>query len=204
MRFTSIAAAALAALVLSACAAPAPLRGEFAQLTPQQAVQGRSGDAAVAPTRVRWGGTILSMKNSQQESCFEILSRPLSYSARPLDGDRDEGRFLACYKGFKDPEVFKPGREVTVVGTLTGFETRKVEDFSYTYPQVAADDIYLWQERRDPPTDVVDPFFYPYPYYYPVYYYYPAPRPAPRRSVAPDLAPPMPAPPQPLGGLLGG
>ncbi|SFF50672.1 outer membrane lipoprotein [Fontimonas thermophila] len=180
MRFESMIAAGFAALFLSACATPAVLRGEFAELTPQQVAQNQRNDTATTPSRVRWGGTILSMKNSQEESCFEILGRPLDYSGRPVEGDQEQGRFLAYYKGFKDPEVFKPGREVTIVGTLAGVETRKIGEFSYTYPKVTAADIYLWRERRDPPaTYIVDPFFYG-PFFYPYPYYYPAFRPVAR------------------------
>lgn len=199
----------LVSLILGGCAAPAALRGEFPAVTPQQATAAAAGESPAQPTRVRWGGTILSMKNSQQESCFEILSRPLDSTARPERSDRDQGRFLACYTGFKDPEVFKAGRDVTVIGALTGFEKRKVGDFEYTYPQVAAENVYLWQERREPTqTYVVDPFFYPYPYYY-GYYYQPTPRPVPRpvpvvpQSEAPATPLPMIETPQPRGRLLG-
>lgn len=200
----------LLSLLLGGCAAPAALRGEFPPLTPEQAATSAAGPSSAAqPTRVRWGGTILSMKNSEKESCFEILSRPLDSTARPQRTDHDQGRFLTCYKGFKDPEVYKQGRDVTVIGTLTGFESRKVDDFEYTYPQVAAESIYLWQERREPTqTYVVDPFFYPYPYYGYGYYYRPAPRPAPvvpqsEAPAAPTAPLPMIETPQPRGRLLG-
>lgn len=163
--------APLAMLALSACA-PAPLRGEYPQITPKQAVAAAPAESSSAQ-RVRWGGLILSMDNRAQETCFEVLARPLDLAARPESGDRDEGRFLACTHSYKDPGVFKPGREITVVGTITGYETRAVGEYEYRYPQVAAEDVHLWKEQ--PQTTyayVADPF--PYDYYYPYpYYYYP-------------------------------
>jgi outer membrane lipoprotein len=38
---------------------------------------------------------------------------------------------------------------LTLAGTVTGFETRRIDDYDYRYPRVAADVIYLWPERRD-------------------------------------------------------
>jgi outer membrane lipoprotein len=163
----------------AACATPAPLRGEFAEVTPADFA--RSSETTVTPQRVRWGGTILSLRNSPQESCFEILARPLSYSARPTAGDEEQGRFLACFAGFKDPKVFEPGRDVTVVGSVAAVEPVKVDEFDYNYPKVAGADIYLWRERSQAQTVyVADPF--PFRYYGYGYYYYPTYYRAPQRS----------------------
>lgn len=173
--------ALLVILSLGACAAPSVLKGEFAGITPQQASLGES--VAVSP--VRWGGTILSSSNTPEESCFEILSRPLDYNARPVATDGEQGRFLACKAGFLDPAVFKPGRDVTIIGDVTGVEPRKVDDFDYRYPKLRAQTIYLWPERVVTETYYVEPFFYPYPYYfyYPHHYHYS--RPPPRAGVEP-------------------
>lgn len=208
MSFVRAVVPVLLGLILGSCAAPAALRGEFPALSPRQATEAAAGTSVAQPARVRWGGMILSMKNAEQDSCFEILGRPLDSTARPQRTDRDEGRFLTCYKGFKDPEVFKPGRDVTVIGTLTGFEKRKVGEFEYTYPQVAAENVYLWQERSEPSqTYIVDPFFYSYPYYH-NYYYVPPSRPAPvvprtDAPTAPRAQLPLMETPQPRGRLLG-
>jgi outer membrane lipoprotein len=177
LRSALIGCAALA----GACATPAPLRGDFAEITPAEVA--RSPEAAASAQRVRWGGTILSLRNSPQESCFEILARPLSYSARPAAGDEEQGRFLACFAGFKDPKVFEPGRDVTVVGSVASLEPVKIDEFEYNYPKVAGSDIYLWRERDASQTVyVVDPF--PFRYYGFGYYYYPTHYRAPPRSSA--------------------
>lgn len=182
--------ALLSASLLSACAtAPTPLRGEFAQVTPEQI----AGSGQAASQRVRWGGTILSLKNSEQNSCFEVLSRPLRGNARPKAGDEAQGRFLACFAGFKDPKVFAPGRDVTVVGRVEAIEPVKVDEFEYRYPKLAGSDVYLWPEEQDRDTVY---FVEPFPFYGYGYYYYPTYYHAPRRSTT-TVAPKVDAPERP-------
>jgi len=161
----SNATAKLAALVvlaaaLGACATvPAPLQGQFPPVTPRQAAAGGAGSNET----VRWGGEIISVEPRADRTCFEILARDLDSIARPVTGDPSGGRFLACRNGFYDPEEFKQGREITVVGRLDGTEQAKVGDFDYTYPRVAADTVYLWPER---PIYAYSPY-YAYPYWGP-------------------------------------
>jgi outer membrane lipoprotein len=133
------------ALTLTACAtAPKPLQGEYSPLLPDDFV---NRDAA--GERVRWGGRIVSVEPRAQSSCFEIVAMPLGSSGRPLKVDRTEGRFLACRAGFYEPQVFEEGREITIAGRIDGFEMRKVGDYDYRAPRVAADIVYLWPERRE-------------------------------------------------------
>jgi outer membrane lipoprotein len=131
----------LAALALLAgCAtAPKPLQGEFSSSSP--------GQDAPEGTRVRWGGTIVEVEPKQDVTCFQILSRELGPLARPREGDVSEGRFIACRSGFYDPAIFDIGREVTVVGNRSGVEVRRIGEYDYTLPRVAADVVYLWPVR---------------------------------------------------------
>lgn len=137
---------ALALLLLGGCAtAPKPLRGEFSTQSPEQA-----SSASAAGDVVRWGGSIVSVAPSANETCFEILGRELNESARPrVARDVSAGRFLACRAGFYDPAIFEQDREVTVTGRVTGFETRRIGEYDYRYPRVAADVVYLWPEREN-------------------------------------------------------
>ncbi|TAJ55648.1 MAG: hypothetical protein EPN60_01400 [Nevskiaceae bacterium] len=156
-------------LLLGACAPPQALRGEFPKLTPTEA------SALKAPPegqKVRWGGVVLSMDNKAEQSCFEILARPLDSSSRPKQSDRNDGRFLACIPGFRDPKAYEGGREVTVVGTLSGSESRQIGEYPYQYPKVAATEVYLWPKPSPEQVVVGADFLYGYPYYYayPVYY----------------------------------
>lgn len=135
---------AVAILALAGCAtAPKPLQGEFAPLMPSDASAAqRLGDT------VRWGGTIVAVTPAPNETCFEVLGRDLGDTARPNRADdTSSGRFLACRAGFYDPAIFAPEREVTVTGRVSGFEPRRIGEYEYVYPRVAADVVYLWPER---------------------------------------------------------
>jgi len=132
-------------LALGACAtAPAQLQGTFSPLEPEQAA------AQQAPGEtVRWGGKIVDVHTEKLFTCFEVVGAPLDSSGRPRQVDDSNGRFLACRDGFYEPEVFANGRELTISGKIDGYETRKVGDYDYRYPRVAADVVYLWPERVD-------------------------------------------------------
>ncbi|HMB57773.1 MAG TPA: Slp family lipoprotein [Arenimonas sp.] len=132
-------------LTLAGCVSmPAPLQGQFSPLLPDDAAKREA-----VGELVRWGGQIVKVEPQATRSCFEIVGMALDSSGEPRKLDRSEGRFLACRTGFYDPEVFKPGRAVTITGRIEGVETRKVGDFDYRYARVAADAVYLWPVRKD-------------------------------------------------------
>ncbi|HEY0180122.1 MAG TPA: Slp family lipoprotein [Dokdonella sp.] len=150
-------ALALLAAGLASCATvPAPLQGQYASVMPRDA-------AKTVDQPVRWGGEIIKVEPKRDATCFEVLARALDASARPTARDPSGGRFIACRAGFYDPEEFERGRDVTVVGRVTGTEQRKVGEFDYTYPHVDADTIYLWPKR---PLYVRSPYYYNDPWLY--------------------------------------
>jgi len=133
-----------AALILGAagCATtPDPLSGEFAAITPAEAARNDARGRTV-----RWGGTIAAIEPLPDRTCFQIVGRELSKRGRPLVEDESSGRFLACRKGFYDPEVFSEGRSVTIVGSVEGSEQRLIGEYSYAHPRVAADVVFLWPD----------------------------------------------------------
>jgi outer membrane lipoprotein len=73
------------------------------------------------------------------------------------------GRFIACKAGFYDPAIFLKDRELTVLGRIDGYESRKIGDYDYRQPRVAADVVYLWPKAR--PVDVRYPAPRPWPWY---------------------------------------
>lgn len=156
----------LAAIALAGCAsAPKPLAGVYAPLLPDDAARAQTTGATV-----RWGGELVAVDTQAARTCFEVVARPLSASARPESVDRSAGRFLACRRGFYDPAVFAVGREVTVTGRVDAYETRRIGEYDYRYPRVAADVVYLWPERRDVQARYApSPFWSPYwgPYWGP-------------------------------------
>ena len=150
---------ALASVLLAACAtAPKPLQGQFAPITPQQGLeQGNQGQS------VRWGGRVIETLPGTNQTCFQMLARPLNSLGRPMtsNSDASDGRFLACRAGFYDPAVFQPGRDITFIGRLDGQESVKIGEFDYQLPRLAAEVIYLWPEQTQ--TSNLPP---PYPSYY--------------------------------------
>ena len=133
------------AMLLSACVTtPAQLQGTYSAIEPEQAAKQEVPGEAVS-----WGGKIVDVHTEKLFTCFEIVGAPLDSSGRPREVDDSNGRFLACRDGFYEPEVFKEGRELTISGKIDGYETRKVGDYDYRYPRVAAEVVYLWPERID-------------------------------------------------------
>ena len=135
----------LASALLAACATqPRPLQGQFAPVTPRQAVDHDSTGAVV-----RWGGRIVSVDPGENRTCFEMLSTRLDASGRPYwASDEVGGRFIACRTGFYDPALFEKNREVTFTGRLEGYENRRIGGYDYRFPRMAADVVYLWPVRE--------------------------------------------------------
>ena len=141
------------AATLGACATvPSALQGNFDKSTPRDAL------ARVDGQTVRWGGQIINVEPKVSSTCFAIISRPLDASARPQrEQEASGGRFIACHAGFFDPELYARGRDLTVVGRVSGTEVGKVGEFDYTYPVVEATSLHLWPKR---PLYVNNPYYY--------------------------------------------
>jgi len=167
----SIVLVGLVSAGLAGCASvPKPLEGEYPPLTSNQVSEHSIG------TRVRWGGEIVTATPQANQTCIEVLSWELDNNYRPSrSDDRHYGRFLACREGFQDPAIYAPGRELTVIGSLTGFRDGTVGEFVYRYPVVATETIHLWPEQMTR-TGLYDPLYGPrWSYYYrsPYYHYRP-------------------------------
>lgn len=162
MKFRPLILVGTLALLGGCATAPKPLQGTFNTLSPQDAVAG-----AQVGAQVRWGGSIIETKPGPDSTCFQLVSRPLTGTGRPSTSSPDatQGRFLACRAGFYDPAVFAPGRDVTFVGRVDGFEVTRIGEYDARLPKIAADVVYLWPEVRE--VDVIaspfyDPFYGPY------------------------------------------
>jgi len=152
---------AVSTLLLTACVTqPKPLQGNYPDTTPEMAMQSDS-----VGTAVRWGGRIVSVEPRADSTCFEMISSRVGTDGRP-DAARENsnGRFLACRSGFYDPAVFEQNREVTFIGRIDGYETRRIGEYDYRFPRVAADVVYLWPLRND--VRVAYPLYPTAPHYY--------------------------------------
>jgi outer membrane lipoprotein len=158
-------------LVISACTSiPEQIQGSYPEISPARVEPGVYGSS------VRWGGIIIDSRNTENLTCFEVLSRDLDKYLRPKVEDRTNGRYIACKPGFHDPQVFSNGREITVTGNIRTIETRQVDEFDYRYPVLDVDELVLWEKRENVVVynNFHDPFFYGpygsryrgfYPYY---------------------------------------
>ncbi|MGY0651502.1 Slp family lipoprotein [Luteimonas sp. A537] len=143
MRNHILLALASAALLAACASQPKPLQGEYAPLTPRVAAESDASGSLV-----RWGGRIVQVEPRADSTCFEMVSTRLDHYGRPYWADDDTGgRFIACRSGFYDPAVFERNREVTFTGRLAGHESRDIGGYSYRFPLVDANVVYLWPER---------------------------------------------------------
>lgn len=117
---------------------------------------------------VRWGGSILTVTNHQNDTEIEILAKELDGSGKPVDGDETLGRFLTKVTGFIDPAIYAQGRMLTVFGLVDTALTRVIGEKPYAYPVIQAQTFYLWPKEPE----YADPYYYPpYGYYYNFGYY---------------------------------
>ena len=114
---------------------------------------------------VRWGGSIVSVRNLKNETQIEVVARRLDSDGRPAQEDQSQGRFLAKVTGFFDPAIYATGREVTVHGRIDGTTEQTIGEFRYTYPVVRADHLQLWEKRAvQRRYNSYDPYYDPYWY----------------------------------------
>ncbi len=94
------------------------------------------------------GGKVIGVENMAETSLIEVLEFPLARNLKPVLKKESEGRFMALFKGFIDPLVYR-GRLITVAGELREPLTRPLDRAAYTYPVVDVRERYLWRFGRD-------------------------------------------------------
>lgn len=94
---------------------------------------------------VRLGGKIIQSEILSNKTKIEVLSLPLAnYSGKPILESQSQGRFIAYFDGFVDPENLKD-RYITLGGVLSGKEEGKIEQANYSYPVVQIENYRLWR-----------------------------------------------------------
>jgi len=120
------------------------------------------------------GGLIIAVEAAREGTTLEIMRYTLDPWGEPRRADESSGRFLARVERFLDPELYQPGRFVTLTGTVAGQESREVSGVPYAYPLFTISEIYLWQHpigRYDARIYGYLYYSYPYPYYYDPWWY---------------------------------
>jgi starvation-inducible outer membrane lipoprotein len=68
---------------------------------------------------------------------MEVLQLPVNDDDPPSERRTEsQGRFLALDRIGGDPASFPPRTPVTIIGTVTGDETRRLDESTYRYPTV--------------------------------------------------------------------
>lgn len=98
---------------------------------------------------VLFGGTIIRVGNDPSGGWAEILQRPLGYRLEPEMHDQVGGRFLVRTQEVLDEQIFSKGRKITLVGKVEGKETRSLDQTSYEYPLLRAQEYHLWPLGTD-------------------------------------------------------
>jgi len=175
--FNRLIAFAVVAMLLSACRSnlpPAisdPIPGEPGLAEVQAQASRYSGQ------KVRWGGVVVKTENRQSDSRIWMVAFPLNDWGRPRIEAPSPGRFIAIVNEFLEPLVYRPDRELTLTGNISGTETLKIGDFAYDYALVQVDNYHLWPVRVEPKYG--DPLHYwphrKYPFYRWPYHHIPYP-----------------------------
>ncbi len=157
-------------LLLASCASNVPKEISSSPLPEIGLVAAQKIIKAHIGKPVRWGGMIIRIDNQQEKTILEILAKPLNTYGQPIPNVASPGRFLVEIAGFVDPSLYAPGREMTVYGTLTGLQKKKIGEHDYDYPVVNGTKYYLWTQPLN--SGYYDPYWdsywgYGYGYGYP-------------------------------------
>lgn len=115
-------------------------------LTPQSVI----AEPEVSRGKVAlWGGTILDTRNLKQATQIEVLGYPLNASNQPKLESKPLGRFIIKHSGYLEPTTYAQGRQLTVLGSISGSQDGKVGETSYTYPVISDSQLHLWPQTSE-------------------------------------------------------
>lgn len=110
-------------------------------LTPKKVINALSSSRGKV---IIWGGTILEIRNLKDKTQIEILAYPLNESHRPLTDEKALGRFIIIYPDYLEPTHYAAGKQLSVLGKVSGIRSGKIGENQYTYAVINADKIHLW------------------------------------------------------------
>ena len=71
-----------------------------------------------------WGGVIFDTINTQDGTILRVMQTQLDFHKKPVHTTNLKGTFLKVISSdFLEPEIFMPGRKITVAGKFIGIET---------------------------------------------------------------------------------
>jgi len=90
------------------------------------------------------GGLLVDTRVTREGTDLEVLLFNLDRWGRPLEVDTMGGRFIARTERYLDPELFRPGGQITMTGTVAGEEVRPLKGVDYHYPVFTVGELHLW------------------------------------------------------------
>lgn len=166
-------------IVFGGCASTTP---KLIRATPPgnlQLSEVRKDFSAHQDSQVRWGGSIISVANEEDETIVYVLDRSLGKFGRPKRDSGSSGRFAFHRKEFLDPALYEKGSDITVFGRLVAEQDEKIGNKTVKIPVVDAEVTHLWPDNSNADCGYRYPYgghFYPYGfrrgYYDPFYYRY--------------------------------
>lgn len=148
MKKLSLLLLASAFLILAGCATSIVPPALQSQVVPGlDLATVKQNQAAHMDQVVLWGGLVIKTINKKRGTLIEVLQLPLDYQERPKQVHDSQGRFIVSMNGFLDPEIYKHGKEITVVGRVAGVETLPLGEINYTYVLLRGEEVHLWPPR---------------------------------------------------------
>lgn len=146
-------------LFLSSCSLiPEPLEVEDnTVLIPYKEALNNIGSTA------RWGGEIVNVSIEQEYTVLEVVQMALTNTSRPKNENESAGRFKLFYKGLLDPVIYKKGKKVTALGTISDPVSGNIDALEYSFPTLVVQNIYLWSDPKNVRWAVgYNPYYQPY------------------------------------------
>ena len=109
----------------------------------------QSKEANITGQKARWGGVIAAIENNAETTMLEIVNFPLTGSLRPKKGDETLGRFRVYFNGLLDPVIYKAGRSITALGTVSESENGKIGEHEYNFPVIKDASVHLWKKMQN-------------------------------------------------------
>jgi len=98
------------------------------------------------------GGEIIKTENVPDKTVITVLQRSLGYNQKPDSEGESKGRFIVSTPDFLDPAIYRPGRKITVVGSVMGKEVRPLGELEYVYPVIEKKELHIWPAEGAPAT----------------------------------------------------
>lgn len=153
-------------LFLAGCASNIPREIQDAPADNPTVREVRDNIDRYTGTRVRWGGTIASVENRENDTWVEVVARDLGSYGQPYDSDSSYGRFIVRIEKFIDPQIYAEGRELTVTGIVESRIVRPIGEHPYTYPLIRGTAHYLWPQYTTRDSAFYHRHYYGWPYGY--------------------------------------